>query len=559
MQLIERVKIQGFRSIEEIDLDGIGPLTCFVGRNSSGKSNVLRALNLFFNAQTELDRTIDFSRDHYAGSRKHRKKKSIAIEVKFRLPDNLNLPSAAAQAKKVLGRDFSIRRRWVLDVRRRPYDTFEVLRDGDIVNDGAEHAQQFLNLLTYRYLRNRTIPATLLREESQNIARSITKRARGNRSAVELLTALEDAGGRFLANAAQALKESQAPLQAPTISTPGTLGELLTVTGFQAVGAHGAAVRDEDWGAGHQALFLTQLLYAVDTDYSRSFGWKQATIWGVEEPESGLHRDLESLVAGEFRQWTRASRPKMQLLMTTHSPTFAMAADAGFWVEFLGDRTAATRMPIPELVRDADTKGVLGWIQPVLAYPHNPLVLVEGEADATALAHAARLRGQTNLRFLSLPALDPSQKGGGKDSMVTYLKLHSALLPNRPTESPLLVLFDWDVSSNQLRQAKKAYGVGADGSVLRMDLSHCDFRLGTEFRGIERFYPIRLFTDGNSAGEFAMACRSDGSFSISAVELEKAKPRLLERLRLCSESAEMTALNAVIADLEAAVAKHPAG
>lgn len=552
------MKIEGFRSIEEVELDGIGPLTCLVGRNSSGKSNVLRALNLFFNAQTELDRTIDFSRDHYAGKRKRRKKKkSIAIEVKFRLPDNLNMPSAAAQAKKALGREFSIRRSWVLDVRRRPYDTFEVLRDGEIVKDGAEHAQQFLNLLTYRYLRNRTIPATLLREESQNIARSITKRARGNQSAEELLTALGDAGGRFLANAARALQESQAPLNAPTISTPGTLGELLTVTGFEAVGAHGAAVRDEDWGAGHQALFLAQLLYAVDTDYSSSFGWKQATIWGVEEPESGLHRDLESLVAGEFRKWTRAYRPKLQLLMTTHSPTFAMAADAGFWVEFIGDRTEATPMPIPELVRDADTKGVVGWIQPVLAYPHNPLVLVEGGADAAALTHVARLRGPTNLRFLSLPGLDPSQKAGGKDSILAYLKLHSALVPNRPTESPLLVLFDWDVPSEQLRQGRKAYGVGGDARVLRMDPSHCDTRLGEEVKGIERFYPIRLFTEGASADEFAIAPRPDGSFSISDVELKKAKPRLLQRLRLVSESSEFSALNAVIEDLERAAARRP--
>jgi hypothetical protein len=300
-------------------------------------------------------------------------------------------------------------------------------------------------------------------------------------------------------------------------------------------------------------------LYAVDTDYSSSFGWKQATIWGVEEPESGLHRDLETLVAGEFRKWTRASRPKIQLLMTTHSPTFAMAADAGFWVEFRGDRTAATRMPIPELVRDADTKGVAGWIQPVLAYPHNPLVLVEGEADATALTHVARLGGQTNLRFLSLPALDPSQKGGGKDSILAYLKLHSALLPNRPPESPLLVLFDWDVSSNLLTKAKKEYGLGGDVCVLRMDHRHCGSKLGKEFKGIERFYPIRLFTDGVSAGEFAMASRPDGSFSMSDVELKKAKPRLLARLLLVSKSAKLSALNAVIADLESAVAMRSAG
>lgn len=63
--------------------------------------------------------------------------------------------------------------------------------------------------------------------------------------------------------------------------------------------------------------------------HGRFFGWKQATIWGVEEPEAALHRDLETRLADQFRRWCLDSDTKLQLFVTTHSPVFTMAADSG--------------------------------------------------------------------------------------------------------------------------------------------------------------------------------------------------------------------------------------
>ena len=52
MHYVKSIHIKNFRSIldERIDLSDYN---CFVGKNDSGKSNVLKALNLFFNGKSD--------------------------------------------------------------------------------------------------------------------------------------------------------------------------------------------------------------------------------------------------------------------------------------------------------------------------------------------------------------------------------------------------------------------------------------------------------------------------------------------------------------------------
>lgn len=57
-------------------------------------------------------------------------------------------------------------------------------------------------------------------------------------------------------------------------------------------------------------------------------------------------------------------------------------------------------------------------MHPILSFPWNPVVLVEGPIDSEALYHVASLAGFDSLRFLTLPGLDDSEKGAGKDSII---------------------------------------------------------------------------------------------------------------------------------------------
>ena len=74
MDLIKSIRIEGVRSIQDQTFDAIGSFNAFVGKNSSEKSNTLRALNLFFNGEVEPGKEVDFRRDHYEQIPRLRKK-----------------------------------------------------------------------------------------------------------------------------------------------------------------------------------------------------------------------------------------------------------------------------------------------------------------------------------------------------------------------------------------------------------------------------------------------------------------------------------------------------
>jgi ABC-type histidine transport system ATPase subunit len=64
MKLIRRIEISYLRSLYTAVLDRPGDMNVVFGRNDSGKSNLLRALNLFFNEETEPGRgEIEFDLD----------------------------------------------------------------------------------------------------------------------------------------------------------------------------------------------------------------------------------------------------------------------------------------------------------------------------------------------------------------------------------------------------------------------------------------------------------------------------------------------------------------
>lgn len=550
MRLIRKVRIQGVRSIENQLLDRVGDLSVFVGKNSSGKSNVLRALNLFFNGEIEPGRPMVFTRDNFERIPRNKKKKAIEITVDFELPSSFHLRKEFSKFKSY-GGSFSITRRWELSqTRTSSYDTMQVEKDGDVLPDSGSSAKQFLDLISYRYIPNRSNPAAVLEKESQELASSIFLRMKGNTHAAELLSQLNAATKRLLQNASDSLESSGSPLGTPTLATPTSIGEMLRMTGFIATGSHGGDVRDEDWGAGHQAFFLYQVLHSLDTNYARFFGWRQATIWGVEEPESALHRDLETRLAGQLRTWSCDEASRLQILQTTHSAIFTMASDVGYWTELENGATKLLPMEIQALARAAEVRGVAEWSHPILSFPWNPVVLVEGSIDAEALTHVASVVAMGHLRFFTVPNLDETEEYRGKDGIIGYLKRNTSLIKNRLPEAPLIVLLDWETSDQDMKKARNAYGENAERYVLRMNPDYCDKKLGKDFRGIERFYPPEIIENAHTAGEMIVGMKSDKPYSVSKSQLSAAKRRLLARLTSEKDRKKLQPLLSVLIEIE---------
>ena len=113
MKLISEVEIKGFRSIQNCKLEGLADFTVFAGLNNSGKSNFLRALNAFFNDQTDLEASLDVDSDYFRPDLRKKKKRQISISVKFSLPDRFKFRKGLDAVQRLLeGNEFTITKTW---------------------------------------------------------------------------------------------------------------------------------------------------------------------------------------------------------------------------------------------------------------------------------------------------------------------------------------------------------------------------------------------------------------------------------------------------------------
>lgn len=85
---ITEISIRHFRSIINMNIS-VEQLNMFVGLNDVGKSNVLKALNLFFNNEADYNEKFMFERDFsQLFPEKSKKAKEIVIKITFDVPDN---------------------------------------------------------------------------------------------------------------------------------------------------------------------------------------------------------------------------------------------------------------------------------------------------------------------------------------------------------------------------------------------------------------------------------------------------------------------------------------
>lgn len=93
MKIIEKIEIKHFRSFlgspkpYAIEVTNLKDINIFSGANDSGKSNVLRALNLFFNDEIASNTPLVFERDFFVGKQES-VQKVIEISVSFNLTDD---------------------------------------------------------------------------------------------------------------------------------------------------------------------------------------------------------------------------------------------------------------------------------------------------------------------------------------------------------------------------------------------------------------------------------------------------------------------------------------
>lgn len=375
MKLIKKIEVNYLRSIYSASLDTIGDLNLFFGRNDSGKSNILRALNLFFNDQVDPGQYFDFQLD----MSDLRKKKAaeakgrqfVWIKLTLRIPENY---------QKALGEEVSVKKQWN--------------RDGDVTFTSSPQftggksgrLSRFLNEIDFTY-----IPAIKDISVYADLIERMYSSASENS---EMLAATQEFILAIGNQTATLTKQLASIFGGKTALAPPTdMATLFRNLDF-AHGEDGHSLFKQK-GDGVKARHLPELLRFINENAPR----KKFFIWGFEEPENSL--DLSAATAEAKRFSAFSSRADTQIFITSHSPAFYLAPSEGssevrrFFVEkqvldpdgeVVPSRAAA---PIDSL-SDADNQmSAAGLMQ----LPFVIRKLKEQKANEEALAaEAAKLR-----------------------------------------------------------------------------------------------------------------------------------------------------------------------
>ncbi len=292
---LKKVRIKNFRSIvdETINLDDFN---IFVGLNDCGKSNVLKALNLFFNGNTENGHVLDFPCDYCQhGKTGKGKAKEIVIEVDLFVPESFN-ESGIKTWKKVwrdnelfsdnLPEIFKEYSKCVTLFRRIKFEYIPAVKSGDFYQDLLlKLYNSMIHSADSALLKANSIYSEALSELTQNLSENVR-----NHIGID-----------------------------STVKMPDKLSILFRNL---KISTNDESVKDIDLnhrGDGIKARHIPSILLTIANNIKKARQKKSVDytfIWGYEEPENGVEFFACSKLAEELYDYSA----DIQILLTTHSP-----------------------------------------------------------------------------------------------------------------------------------------------------------------------------------------------------------------------------------------------
>lgn len=302
MIIIQKIKIRNFRSIVDETID-LRDFNCFVGKNDSGKSNVLKALNLFFNNETDHGTAFDFDSDYSALAKKSVKHaKEIKISLEIRVPDTY-LEKGIKTWTKVWRKD---------GLHDNNFDT--------LFNPNSKGKTLF-ERITYLY-----IPAVKSREYFKDLLSNVYSSM--TESANSALKELNDRYSVQLQQLTSGLSDQLLSVlnMESAIRMPPDLNTLFRDLSFSTSDEYVKGIDLNHRGDGIRARHIPSILrYMQDnTESNRPRSSVSGSyIWGFEEPENGV----EYLSCFEMADELYSYRSNCQMIITTHSPAFYAKKD----------------------------------------------------------------------------------------------------------------------------------------------------------------------------------------------------------------------------------------
>jgi predicted ATP-dependent endonuclease of OLD family len=528
MKIISEININSFRSIEDASLKHIGDFNALAGLNNSGKSNVLRALNAFFTGQTDGNSSLEVDEDYYRPNLRKKKAKRIRIAVKFTLPPAFKFRKGIEAVQEFLGsNEFIIAKEWDRSSSLPSY----FLDDKPVSVGDRNKVDQFLSLISFRYIPNRVLPIDVIRREHQSLRDVLVRRlSRRGKEDEEVFLALSRKSADLIQHLSSRVHGACPEVAEVRLATPTSWRDMVFAFGYKLVNK-GVEIDDVAQGSGIQSLLMLETLSLIDRDYFQQFGWKQASIWAVEEPESSLHSSLEARVASFLSEISTNQSSRLQIVATTHSDLMLQYCDKAVFVDKLDQATVFTEANDKREVLERAAKiGISRWIHPILASPLEPVILVEGKSDHVFLSQAIRIcapKLRVNVQYLE--QLQGGAVTGGVDEMLKYIKANLNALRTRVSTAPVIIVLDWD-SASKKAEFEKHLKQTDPCIVLVWPETTFNPNLGKAFRGIERHLSDRILDQADDAD--LLGTTTAGTRTVGKDDLRTLKTKILDVMEL---------------------------
>ena len=239
--------------------------------------------------------------------------------------------------------------------------------------------------------------------------------------------------------------------------------------------------------------------------------------FGSQNPElyhpASLHTSLEAKVSAYLAKIASDPKNRLQVFCTTHSDLMLQSAQQNYFVTMSKGKSELELCDRKTALEKAARLGISRWTHPILRYPLNPVILVEGKSDHAFLEQALKLLApQKDLRVTYLDLLQGGDVKGGVEELLKYIKLNASAIRARATEAPVIVLLDWD-SAKKNQEFEKLLDDDAPYKVFVWPDAAFNPRLGKAFHGIERHMPDRIIRKADSSVS-VLGKKRDKSFTV---------------------------------------------
>lgn len=322
MKIIKKIEIKHFRSVFDQGVEELNHLNIFGGQNDSGKSNVLRALNLFFNNQTSFLEEFDFRSDFsmYSKIKARESKKGrqyISIKIFFDASEIKGKVGLRKLAEDNDARDgLWVERRWWAYSEDGSYEQI-VPNYITAADQGIKRSfSVFLQSIRFVY-----IPAF----KSENVFSYLLTLSAQNKG-LFLSANAKDELDRNIEKTTQEFSQDFSDVSGikTSVTLPISLGSFWSslevnsqFEGTPKIIKRGDVkdyqIKFTSRGEGIKSLFIPVVL-----------GWlsRKATadhwIWGIDEPENALEALRADNLFSKFTEYAKHA----QIFVSTHSPSF---------------------------------------------------------------------------------------------------------------------------------------------------------------------------------------------------------------------------------------------